>query len=157
MKKQHNHISKAFFLAVAALTSAAKAQDDTPNFGPLESNIFTSPDSPVSGPRPISTLPPGVAPPPKFEKCYGVAGKNQNNCAYSSFDGTPSHCAGSAKACDPAAWRWVPAGYCTKIIIGTRKDGKILTGSLYPSYERGVPENCCPFDPQNVPKDDSGF
>lgn len=55
----------------------------------------------------------GPAPAPQFtyEKCYGIAAKGGNDCA------TAAHsCAGqSARAKDPAAWIYVPAGTCGKI------------------------------------------
>jgi uncharacterized membrane protein len=59
----------------------------------------------------------GPAPLPSYqnEKCYGIAGKAQNDC------GSATHsCAGNAtKAKDPASWIYVPTGTCEKIVGGS--------------------------------------
>lgn len=55
----------------------------------------------------------GPAPVPKYtyEKCYGVAGKGDNDCAAGSHS-----CAGTATTDkDPASFIYVPAGTCKKI------------------------------------------
>lgn len=47
------------------------------------------------------------------EKCYGVAKAGQNDCA--NLSGTHS-CAGEARVDrDPADWKYVPAGSCSKL------------------------------------------
>lgn len=64
----------------------------------------------------------GPAPEPTFkaEKCFGLAKAGQNDCA-----ATGSHsCAGMSKVdADPQSWLYVPAGYCERIVGGS-KDAK---------------------------------
>ena len=61
----------------------------------------------------------GPAPTPKFsaEKCYGLAKVGQNDCA-----ATGNHsCAGTSKVnADPNSWIYVPAGYCERIVGGSK-------------------------------------
>jgi len=60
------------------------------------------------------------APAPKFtaEKCYGLAKAGQNDCASA---GNHS-CAGTSKVnADPRSWIYVPAGYCERIVGGSKK------------------------------------
>ena len=123
----------------------------------LESRASDNPfsDTPSSPNAPSSTLPgkftfpnPPPVPPKKedaHEKCYGVSGKDENACGFATFDGTPNDSAGTAVPCDPGAWRWVPKGMCTSIVVGTRADGTILYGTLHPSLERGFPVKCTPY------------
>ncbi len=153
MHKNKSSIATALLMALAAQPSV---QADLPGPTPAP-DVFTAPGSPIGSNPFAPQVPAALLPPPQFEKCYGVAGKDQNHCEYAPFDGSNLHGAGQAKACDPAAWRWVPAGYCRRIVVGTDKSGKMLTGTLAPSYARGFPEVCSPFDPQNVPPNDSGF
>lgn len=57
----------------------------------------------------------GPAPEPSFtaEKCYGLAKAGQNDCASTGNNS----CAGTSKLdADPAAWIYVPAGYCDRIV-----------------------------------------
>ncbi len=61
------------------------------------------------------------APAPKFtaEKCYGLAKAGQNDCA-----STGNHsCAGTSKVnADPKSWIFVPAGYCERIVGGSKTE-----------------------------------
>ena len=60
------------------------------------------------------------APEPTFkaEKCYGIAASGKNDCAATGSNS----CAGTAaKANDPKAWIYVPAGTCGKIQGATLK------------------------------------
>ena len=60
------------------------------------------------------------APAPKFtaEKCYGLAKAGKNDCASTGNNS----CAGTSKAnADPKAWIFVPAGYCERIVGGSKK------------------------------------
>jgi uncharacterized membrane protein len=62
----------------------------------------------------------GPAAAPKFtaEKCYGLAKAGQNDCASA---GNHS-CAGTSKVnADPRSWIFVPAGYCDRIVGGSKK------------------------------------
>ena len=60
---------------------------------------FASQNSPSNGSPSQSAFsfptPPPTPPiqPEEYEKCYGVAGKDQNDCGYASFDGEPNCCA----------------------------------------------------------------
>jgi len=61
----------------------------------------------------------GPAAKPKFsaEKCYGLAKAGQNDCASA---GNHS-CAGTSKVnADPKSWIFVPAGYCDRIVGGSK-------------------------------------
>ncbi|MEI8320408.1 MAG: DUF2282 domain-containing protein [Alphaproteobacteria bacterium] len=145
-------LSTALILALSA--SSALADAPAPTLAP---DAFNTQGSPIAGPPPPPPVPPALLPPGQFEKCYGVAGENQNHCAYAPFDGTSLDGAGQAKACDPAAWRWVPKGWCAMLVVGTNTKGQMLTGSLYPSSQRGFPTQCTHFDPQNLDPNDTGF
>ena len=58
---------------------------------------------------------PASAPTYKFEKCYGIAKAGHNDCA---SQGNNS-CAGTSKRDNErAAWIFVPAGTCSKIVGG---------------------------------------
>lgn len=55
----------------------------------------------------------------KMEKCYGIAKKGMNDCAAESHS-----CSGlSTVDDDPAEWKLVPEGTCTKL-GGTLKKGE---------------------------------
>jgi len=72
--------------------------------------VFAAPGGPTPAPKPTYA----------FEKCYGVANANKNDC------GSRGHnsCAGTASvAKDPDAWIYVPAGTCAKIVGGVVKAG----------------------------------
>lgn len=61
----------------------------------------------------------GPAPEPKFqaEKCYGIAKAGKNDCASTGNNS----CAGTSRAdADPRAWIYVPAGYCERIVNGSK-------------------------------------
>lgn len=61
---------------------------------------------------------PAAAPKFKAEKCYGLAKAGQNDCASA---GNHS-CAGTSKVnADPKSWIFVPAGYCERIVGGSKK------------------------------------
>lgn len=60
----------------------------------------------------------GPAPAPTFtaEKCYGIAKAGANDCASTGANS----CAGTSKLDgDPAAWVYVPEGYCERIVGGS--------------------------------------
>lgn len=60
----------------------------------------------------------GPVPSPTFtaEKCYGIAKAGANDCASSGSNS----CAGTSRVdADPAAWVYVPEGYCERIVGGT--------------------------------------
>ena len=63
----------------------------------------------------IASAGPASVPTYDNEKCYGIAGKADNDCK------TASHsCAGTAtKAKDPASWVYLPKGTCEKISGGS--------------------------------------
>jgi uncharacterized membrane protein len=70
---------------------------------------------------PTLALAAGPAPAPKFtaEKCYGLAKAGQNDCASA---GNHS-CAGTSKVnADPKSWIFVPAGYCERIVGGSKTE-----------------------------------
>lgn len=92
-----------------------------------------------------------------YEKCFGVNRQNGNACAYASFDGLPSVCAGTAKPCDPAAWVWVPKGMCTSIVVGHDPNGQIARGTLEPTMSRGTPLQCAPYDGPAIAENDYGL
>jgi len=59
------------------------------------------------------------APEPTFkaEKCYGIAKAGKNDCASTGNNS----CAGTSRAdADPRAWIYVPAGYCERIVEGSK-------------------------------------
>ena len=60
-----------------------------------------------------------VMPPRDFtaEKCYGVAKAGQNDCASTGNNS----CGGTSRIdADPSAWIYVPAGYCDRIVGGSK-------------------------------------
>jgi uncharacterized membrane protein len=84
--------------------------------------------------------------PPGMEKCFGIADAHQNDGPFSSDDPETSQGAGGSKIpCEGAAWRWVPKGKCTTIMIGFKKDGAALTGTLEPRPLNVNPEKCLPY------------
>lgn len=51
------------------------------------------------------------------EKCYGIAKAGQNDCASTGNNS----CGGTSKAnADKKAWLFVPAGYCERIVGGSK-------------------------------------
>ena len=51
------------------------------------------------------------------EKCYGIAKAGQNDCASTGNNS----CGGTSRVnCDPKAWLFVPAGYCERIVGGSK-------------------------------------
>ena len=51
------------------------------------------------------------------EKCYGVAKAGKNDCASTGNNS----CGGTSKLnSDPKAWIYVPAGYCERIVGGSK-------------------------------------
>ena len=59
------------------------------------------------------------APKPTFqaEKCYGIAKSGKNDCASTGNNS----CGGTSKLnSDPKAWIYVPAGYCERIVGGSK-------------------------------------
>ena len=61
----------------------------------------------------LANASPAAAPSYKFEKCYGIAKAGHNDCA---SQGNNS-CAGTSKRDNErAAWIFVPAGTCSKIV-----------------------------------------
>ena len=69
----------------------------------------TAPTFAFAGPAPVPTY--------TAEKCFGLAKAGQNDCA-----ATGNHsCAGLSKVnADPASWIYVPAGYCDRIVGGSK-------------------------------------
>jgi hypothetical protein len=141
---------------LAVLVSCASSSQSAPDpFGGTSSGGKKASDPPVfSFPTPPPT-PPNT--PEEFERCYGISGKDENDCGYASFDGEPNSCAGTAKACDPGAWRWVPKGTCNRIVVGTNAGGTILQGTLEPSMARGKPVRCVPYNPALLKSKDYGL
>jgi uncharacterized membrane protein len=61
----------------------------------------------------------GPAPAPTFkaEKCYGLAKAGKNDCASTGNNS----CAGTSRVSgDKKAWIFVPAGYCERIVGGSK-------------------------------------
>ena len=141
--------STAILAALLSYSSSQGASDPFGGTSPSKNSppVFAFPTPP---PTPPNT-------PEEYERCYGVAGKDENDCGYASFDGEPNDGAGTAKACDPGAWRWVSKGACTRIVVGTRADGTILQGTLEPSMERGKPVQCTPYNPALLKSKDYGL
>ena len=53
----------------------------------------------------------------KAEKCYGIAKAGSNDCASTGNNS----CGGTSKLnSDPKAWIYVPAGYCDRIVGGSK-------------------------------------
>lgn len=135
-------------LALVLGSTSAIAADDNPFAVPKsKEDRFTFP-SPPPLPKKENV---------EYEKCYGVADRDENNCQFATFDGTADDAAGTSKPCDPGAWRWVPKGMCKAIVVGTRKDGTILHGTLNPSMARGFPERCTPYRGRLVNSQDYGL
>lgn len=54
----------------------------------------------------------------KAEKCYGIAKAGKNDCASTGNNS----CAGMSKVNgDKKAWLFVPAGYCERIVNGSKE------------------------------------
>lgn len=141
---------KTLFLTTALSLALSMLESQAADDNPFSDTPPTSPDAPSASAPPDKFKFPNPPPvPPKtddeYEKCYGVSGKDENACGFATFDGTPNDSAGTAVPCDPGAWRWVPKGMCTSIVVGTRADGTILYGTLHPSLERGFPVKCTPY------------
>lgn len=68
---------------------------------------------------PIASSQAAPAKPPAFkaEKCYGIAKAGKNDCASAGNNS----CAGLSRvSADPRAWVFVPAGYCDRIVGGSK-------------------------------------
>lgn len=64
----------------------------------------------------LASASPAPTPTFKAEKCYGIAKAGQNDCASMGNNS----CAGTSKRDgDRAAWIYVPAGVCAKIVGAT--------------------------------------
>ncbi|WP_193164197.1 BufA1 family periplasmic bufferin-type metallophore [Microbulbifer hainanensis] len=73
------------------------------------------------------------------EKCYGVALKGKNDCKA----GPGTTCAGTAiRDFQGNAWKYVPAGTCTKTRSLTSSTGY---GQLEPFEENNTPANETPY------------
>ena len=71
----------------------------------------------VAAPSLILAQKPAEMPSFKAEKCYGIAKAGKNDCASTGANS----CAGTSKAnADPRAWVYVPAGYCERIVGGSK-------------------------------------
>jgi uncharacterized membrane protein len=71
----------------------------------------------VAAPSLVSAQAPVPAPKFTAEKCYGLAKAGKNDCASTGNNS----CGGSAKVnADPKAWIYVPAGYCERIVGGSK-------------------------------------
>lgn len=65
----------------------------------------------------LSAQKPAPAPTFKAEKCYGIAKAGKNDCASTGNNS----CGGTSKInSDPKAWIYVPAGYCERIVGGSK-------------------------------------
>jgi uncharacterized membrane protein len=144
-------MNKKHFISRAVLSALISVSGATPFGG----GKFPTPPTPWGMPQGAPPLP--AEQPTLYEKCYGVAGHHENDCAYASFDGDPSSCAGTAKACDSGAWRWVPLGQCEAIAVGADEAGRMMKGTLEPSMDRGTPLRCTPFNPKVVASKDYGL
>jgi uncharacterized membrane protein len=68
----------------------------------------------------LSAQKPADAPSFKAEKCYGIAKAGQNDCASTGNNS----CGGTSKVNgDKKAWLYVPAGYCDRIVGGSKSAG----------------------------------
>lgn len=84
--------------------------------------------------------------PAGMEKCYGIADAGQNDGPFMADYPEASQGAGGSKyPCERTAWRWVPKGKCTNIMIGFTPDGTALTGRLEPRAEGVDPVKCLPY------------
>ena len=140
--KKRNLFLTTALVSVMMVLSAHAGDNPFDGAGNGENSPGSQNEQQFSFPTPPPT-PPKTE--PNYEKCYGVSGKDENNCAFATFTGTPNDAAGTSEPCDPASWRWVPKGMCKTIVVGTRKDGTILNGTLHPSMERGFPVKCTPY------------
>lgn len=140
-------MNQGFLKRILVSTALSVVLGSTPGSFAADENPFVDSGSDKKQDKFAFPSPPPV---PKketveYEKCYGVADKDENNCQFATFDGTPNDAAGTSEPCDPGAWRWVPRGLCEAIVVGTRKDGTILHGTLKPSMARGWPVKCTPY------------
>lgn len=72
----------------------------------------------VAAPILASAQTPAPAPTYSAEKCYGIAKAGSNDCA---SHGNNS-CGGTSRVdADPNAWIYVPAGYCERIVDGSKE------------------------------------
>ncbi len=60
---------------------------------------------------------PAKAPSFKSEKCYGIAKAGKNDCASVGNNSCAGH---STMDGDRKAWLYVPAGYCERIVGGSK-------------------------------------
>lgn len=71
----------------------------------------------VAGPAVLSAQKPVPRPSWSAEKCYGIAKAAKNDCASAGNNS----CGGTSKAnSDSKAWIYVPAGYCERIVGGSK-------------------------------------
>lgn len=71
----------------------------------------------IAAPVLLSAQKPAPAPAFKAEKCYGIAKAGSNDCASTGANS----CGGTSKlSSDPKAWIYVPAGYCDRIVGGSK-------------------------------------
>ena len=71
----------------------------------------------VAVPALLSAQGPVAAPDWEAEKCYGIAKRGGKDCA---SPGSNS-CGGTSRIDgDPGAWIYVPAGYCERIVGGSK-------------------------------------
>jgi uncharacterized membrane protein len=88
----------------------------------------------------------GPAPVPSFksEKCCGLAKAGSNDCAATGVHS----CAGTSTInADPRSWIYVPEGYCSRIVGGSRRlelDQELARG-------HGTPQNMRPSYSMNSP------
>jgi uncharacterized membrane protein len=71
----------------------------------------------ISAPLLLSAQKPVPAPTWTAEKCYGIAKAGSNDCAATGNNS----CGGTSRInSDPKAWIYVPAGYCERIVGGSK-------------------------------------
>jgi uncharacterized membrane protein len=71
----------------------------------------------LAAPSILSAQKPAEAPAFKAEKCYGIAKAGANDCASAGNNS----CGGTSKKNgDTKAWIFVPAGYCERIVGGSK-------------------------------------
>ncbi|MCI0350728.1 MAG: DUF2282 domain-containing protein, partial [Acidobacteriales bacterium] len=71
----------------------------------------------ISTPLLLSAQKPVPAPTWTAEKCYGIAKAGANDCAATGNNS----CGGTSRInSDPKAWIYVPAGYCERIVGGSK-------------------------------------
>ncbi len=89
---------------------------------------------------------PVIVAPSGMEQCFGIADAGQNDGPFmADYPEATEGAGGSKYPCERTAWRWVPKGKCTTIMIGFTKDGTALTGTLEPRSENVNPEKCLPY------------